>query len=266
MQALEDRVDFSENGIRQINSSLDQLATDLRNFRAQLRNLEGREQDTELELSRSRDDLADARFARDRGQQAVDRDQFARDTVLRTERNAYAYYQEVLANYNEALAAAKRKGQRDAASDFGREASERAAQPSRLTGSTDGNSDGRTAGMVAAKKVAAAEGYNYGLRTGREDSNLAQAYSEGVETGTGVANSKAKAEDFPQGYNLSLNEVLSVIPQNEATYDISDGLHDIPGESGPILVPQPQPIGNEPAPGFETTRFNRDYNILAFSF
>jgi septal ring factor EnvC (AmiA/AmiB activator) len=243
--------------IRQVRNDLDatnrnitQTEQRITNFERRLSDLRFEISDTETNLERARDTMADARSARDRQQSVVDRAQGARDVAFREERSAHSYYQEVLANYQRAYDAAVARGRSDGNSHGDREASERGTPAGRSDGDRVGNDSGRAAGLADSRAVAEARGYNHGLANGQSDSSLGDAYRRGIADGNALATSKARAEDFPRSYNTRMNELLAVPPSAEATHDITDELPQIPGATGPLVSPQPKPIGNVAAPAY----------------
>lgn len=238
-----DQLDINARNKTAAQQRAQSLQQDVVNIRSQVSN-------KERDVEQARDDKEAARTQRDRQQLVVDRAQSNRDQAYREERTAYNYYQQVLANYQRAYDAAVARGRSDATTHGDHEASDRG----RPTGTTDGVAAGTTAGsasgLQASQGVAQAQGYNYGLRSGDADTQLAAAFASGKADGAALAQRKAQAEDFPRAYNTRLNELFAQAPSSAETHDISTQLPAIPGAVGPLQAATPQAIGSVGAPAY----------------
>ncbi len=241
LEDLRDDLDDAEDAITTLNQRITWLENRIASLQSQISS-------AVQELDEARDDLNVARASRDGQRVVVASARTARDAAASRERDASAYYQTVLGNYNTGLAEATSHGRSDAEGDSGREGAERAT----ASGTADGNSRGAAAGtaegLADSVQVAAARGYNFGLAQGRTDPRLSTAYQNGLAAGASVAEGKAAAEDFPTSYNSRLNEVFAVPPTHAASYDITTELPEVPGRSGPLQDATPRPIGSLDAP------------------
>lgn len=247
---LRSEVQRIRSDIAATDRNISDTETRIRNFETRLSNIRFEISDAELSLGRARDTLADARSARDRQQQIVDQAQVNRDAAFREERSAYAYYQEVLANYNRAYDAAVAAGRSGGISHGDREGLDRGTPVGRTDGDRNGTQNGNNAGLSHSREIATARGYNHGLTNGGTDASLAANYREGLGNGAAAARSKAMAEDYPRAYNNRLNEVFAAAPSSSAEYDITDELPTLPGDVGPLQDPTPKQIGTGRVPSY----------------
>ncbi len=168
--------------------------------------------------------------------------------------NLFAYYQQVVNNYNAALNDVYVRADSAASLDGGREASDRAPGP----GGVDGEKVGRVDGVAKAKKDAnardLAKGYANGRSVGASDAALAASYKDGTSAGQLSARQKAHLESYPKGYNEALRGHLSAPLALAATVDITDQISSDPGGNGQFLKLSELKVGQGMAPSVLTPK------------
>ncbi len=157
------------------------------------------------------------------------------DYEERLAQDAYGYYQSVLANYNAALSEVYSQADNAATRDGGREAQERAVVLAQADGDRAGRSAGLAKGTEDIRVRDFRRGYLDGRSAGSSDPFLAGAYAEGGKNGVAVARDKARAEEFPKGFNEALAAHFAASPLGQATVDISESVPSDPGGNGVLL-------------------------------
>lgn len=257
LQNIQNQLTSKRNSKRSLESDLDRVKRDITstessidNYERDVRSLENDEQSVELSLTRARDHMADARSRRDRIQLDVDRAEHDYQLAVGRADDARRYYEQVLDNYNRAMTAAVNQGDVAARQHSGHEAAERSEAAGRSDGAQSAVVRGKDVGLLEARQISDAQGYTYGRNSGSSDGSLATQWNAGVQQGSSLARQKAQAENFPAGYNDTLNQRLAAPPSAAVTYDISDLVPQEPGDGGPVLDPRIKPIGNVRNPAF----------------
>lgn len=110
----------------------------------------------------------------------------------------------------------------------------------------NGDQRGSTEGKIHAN----VRGYQDGRLHGASAPALAASYQAGVTQGEAAAIAKAKTEDYPVGYNETLDRLLATDPTHQAHADISGSISQDPGSATPALDPVKKPLGNGTIPTF----------------
>ncbi len=167
---------------------------------------------------------------------------------------AYAYYQQVVANYNAALNAVYAQADNAAYNDGGREAADRAPAP----GASDGDKVGRGDGSAKGKKDGSArdlyKGYLDGRSVGATDQALAVPYKEGIGAGELAARAKAHLESYPKGFNDALKAHFGGLPAQAASVDITGSIGSDPGGNGQFLNLKDLKVGIGQVPAANTPK------------
>lgn len=262
---------------KNIESNLRTAQRDLRRKQSQAATLNGRIQDLTSNLNQSRNELNRARTNETRQESVVFRARDALDDAVRElgfaqgrvdsirpsyltaqaalqsekqrANELYAYYQQVIANYNKALAQVYSQAENAGRSHARLEANDRAPDPARQ--------EARTHANVAATEKANGDraqrdfglGYDKGLANG--PTLAGSAYQSGVAQGGRRADAKALAEDFPRGYNEALKALAQAAPPGSETIRLQEGFPADPGGAGSYVAGQEMEVGSVQAPSFE---------------
>lgn len=160
----------------------------------------------------------------------------------------YAYYQQVVANYNAALNAVYAQADNAAYVDGGKEAADRAPAPGASEGDRVGRADGSAKGKKDGTGRDLFKGYLDGRSVGATDQALAVPYKDGISAGELAARAKSHLESYPKGFNDTLKAHFAANPSQTATVDITDTIGSDPGGNGQFLNLKALSVGTGQVP------------------
>lgn len=284
LRQLDSEISTFENEQNSLNLKITQRTQQIQNDRFQVQTLERERQqqnrlladaDERVRRARTATDFAKQNLVATRAPYLAAKSEYEYKQKLAEE--AYAYYQQVYANYQQALNQVYAKAD-SAASEHSRlEASERATAAAKIDGVREGEKSGLSKGLEDLKGRDFRKGYQEGHEQGAIQSGLATFYQEGFIEGARIAKDKAHLESFPKGFNDTLKNSLSIPPPQSVTVDISESISSYPGGNSefadlknlpvgqgaePSIVPPKEPVFSVPSMG--TPQINVPASLKAY--
>ncbi len=254
---LQQRLNTTQDALRSVTQALAQLERDRLDIQRRLNQIPGELQNHNFALSQAENEVRrleiavrDAEFVL--SQSIADYESaLRRYRVAKAESDAaYSYYEQVVANYNLEKDKVVRLASAAGATDGGVEGRDSGAK----AGSADGKRVGQQAGSAKGSDDGSKRDFLAGYQEGRANPSLAATFAQGTTEGTNLATQKAKAEDFPKGYNTYLDTLLGDAPQSDALVDMTE-MEVVPSaETGMFLKPEKKAIGSVGGPGFSNPK------------